>query len=294
MPLQVDECFGSNYDDVFWQLQDVPLGDAIPKLSGCIFYTSLWFTNRPNYDNPEALCLNLSRGRFLPSGRREQYTVAIEWAEWSEQQRRSFAHRFEAQRQDIARTYRAAKQKGARLPSATLYVLGTQDEENALVFRVNDPRKIALILQSNGLYPDRKPVRTGDSAPPSVRNVDNSRAEVYPWERHQAYAPDCDPAEQETDVKVSITDVDAGPTPKEIQRTSAEPMSDEKHLPTPPKVQLPAYERQPPSEEARAIIRSRPSDRLPSVPAAKTVLSPRVESLQATMRRTRHKSRLKR
>ena len=166
--LEIDECKGSTYYDVFWKLHEI-IDDAPPRLAGCIFYASLRFKDRPNYDNPRQLELILNCGHSTSSVRlRRPYRVIVDWSQWSQQQRNWFAKRFEAQREDVSVAYFDARKNGKPSPSATLYVLAVQDTVDPLVFRVSDARKIALIFQANGLYWDVKAPwgSMGESAQP--------------------------------------------------------------------------------------------------------------------------------
>lgn len=158
LPLEVTGCDGSNYYDVFWQLQNIRHGQVPPVLANHVFYADLRFKHRPDYSNPKNLTLKLNRG--FENDTSHLYSVVLHWEEWRPEQRNAFSEGFEAQRLDFQEAYWASDYPK---PSATLYFVGEQDQRDPLVFHVDDQRKIALIFQAKGMYKDAKYQKTRNS-----------------------------------------------------------------------------------------------------------------------------------
>ena len=171
--MQVDECLGSNYRDTFYQLQDTRQGER-PILFGCVFYGELRFRSKPNYDDPEKLILTLNHGIRGDDRGERLYRLIVRWQEWREQLRALFIKEVETKRLASNRHYDNRDKSKPFKSDVIVYFLGTQ-ADTPMDFEVTDYRKVAIVVEPNGLYKDypnhsflnRKPLVDETSEPPS-------------------------------------------------------------------------------------------------------------------------------
>jgi len=154
--LEVEGCAGSNYRDVFHQLQNVPHDLKPPPLASCIFYADLRLKDSPDYSNPNRLILKLNRGRNVDDIERSRfYELIINWSDWTPQLRESFGKELEAKRSESWKRFlETRKEKKPFRTDLILYFLGSQVEGDVFAFQVTEYRKLALIPEPKGLYPD--------------------------------------------------------------------------------------------------------------------------------------------
>jgi hypothetical protein len=154
--LNVEGCLGSNYRDTFYQLQDIRSDDP-PAPHSCIFYGELRFRSRPNYDSPEHLILTLNRG-IRSDGNRELrlYRLIIRWQDWREQLKALFVKEVETKRLATNKRYDARGLDRSRpfISDIIVYFLGQQVQCSPTDFEVSDYRKVAIVMEPNGLYRD--------------------------------------------------------------------------------------------------------------------------------------------
>jgi hypothetical protein len=154
--LDVEGCVGSNYRDVFHQLQNVPHHRTPPLLAGCIFYADLRLKQIPDYSNPNRLVLKLNRGRAVDDSKSACfYELIVDWNDWTPQLRESFGKELEAKRSESWKRFLdARKENKSYRTDLVLYFLGSQTEGNPFAFEVGDYRKLALIIEPKGLFRD--------------------------------------------------------------------------------------------------------------------------------------------
>lgn len=154
--LDVEGCSGSNYRDIFHQLQNIPRSGTPPSVAGCIFYADLRLKQSPDYADPDRLVLKLNRGRAVDDRESARfYELIIEWKNWTSQLRESFGKDLEAKRADSWKRFLAARNENRNYRTdLILYFLGSQVESDPFAFKVSDYRKLALITEPNGLFPD--------------------------------------------------------------------------------------------------------------------------------------------
>ena len=226
--LDVKGCIGSNYRDVFHQLQLVPHDGTPPPVAGCIFYADLRLKQSPQYSNPKRLLLRLNRGRAVGDSESARfYELVIDWKDWTPQLRESFGNELEAKRSESwKRLLDTRKESKPYRTDLILYFLGSQVEGDPFAFEVSDYRKVALITEPKGLFRDDprwgfvKPEPSTSSSP-----IDDPAPFVPPMEeaKSRPVPIDCPPPASREVATPSPTCADAPPVMPRFPPNGAAP-----------------------------------------------------------------------
>jgi hypothetical protein len=84
------------------------------------------------------------------------YRLIIQWQQWRHQLRTLFVKEVETRRQATNRRYDAPDRDRSRTfkSDIIIYFLGQQVEASPTDFEVNDFRKVAIVVEPNGIYSD--------------------------------------------------------------------------------------------------------------------------------------------